>query len=206
MSNIEGLPTIVAYIGKAGSGKDYQCKLLTKLGYKKIAFADALRDIAFSSLDVDTSMYDEEEYNHFYNVMKETWDCITVKYDSSILKKFNFRRFLENLGTQGIRKYDNDFWVRSVINEIKKNDYKKVCISDMRFPNEYNKLREFAEENGYVFRCMFCDYRSDRYQEVNTHESARLSNWLSEQGYSDLEEIRSEDIQRYEELKDKVTI
>ena len=60
---------IVAFIGRAGSGKDYQCNLL---GYKKVAFADALRDIAFSSLNLDPDI----SLKH-YESLKST-NCIEI--------------------------------------------------------------------------------------------------------------------------------
>ena len=37
---------IIAFIGRAGSGKDYQCSLLERKGYKRLAFADTLREVA----------------------------------------------------------------------------------------------------------------------------------------------------------------
>ena len=44
---------IVAFAGVQGGGKDYRCQQLLKQGdYKKIAFADALRKIAFTSLGI----------------------------------------------------------------------------------------------------------------------------------------------------------
>ena len=45
---------IIAFAGFQGSGKDYRCQQLVKQGnYKQLAFADALRDIAFSSLSIN---------------------------------------------------------------------------------------------------------------------------------------------------------
>lgn len=184
---------IVAFIGRAGSGKDYQCSLLEKQGYKKMAFADALRDIAFTILDLD-----KQDALEHYEAMKNCLDCIDVKVeDKSIVyqhKELSFRRFLELLGTQGIRKYDEDFWIRCVIKQIEDNNYNKVCISDMRFANEYIKIHNYCINNKINFKCIFCDYHSPRYQEYNKHESAQLSNFLVNNGFHDLDEITSNDI------------
>lgn len=179
---------IVAFIGRAGSGKDYQCKLLEEKGYQKVALADALRDIAYNSLGINSSM------NVDYDWLKSN-DCIYVYDKDDDYIKFNFRYFLEHLGTQGIRKYDNDFWCRALIKTLEEKKYKKVCISDMRFINEYEYLKRFAEENGYEFKVVFCNYRSDRYQDSNTHESARLSNYFCTHGYTDLEELSDRDFE-----------
>ena len=43
----------MAFAGKAQSGKSYRCNQLVKQGnYKQLAFADALRKIAFTSLGI----------------------------------------------------------------------------------------------------------------------------------------------------------
>lgn len=179
---------IIAFIGRAGSGKDYQCKLLEEKGYKHVAFADALRHIAFNVLGLTY-----EEGMKQYDFLKEN-ACIMVATETKG-ESFNFRRFLELLGTQGIRKYDNDFWCRCLEKEIK--DYDKVCISDMRFLNEYNYMNKFAKDNNYNFKVIFCNYKSDRYQENNLHESAKMGNWFAENGYEDLQEITQVDMFKY---------
>lgn len=180
---------IVAFIGRAGSGKDYQCELLSKKGYKKLAFADALRDIAFSSLGLDT-----KSCMPYYDYMKADSNCIEIKVGEAYKRNISFRSFLEYLGTQGIRKYDNNFWVNALLNTIYNERYDKVCISDMRFANEFRLTDKFAKENGYKFKCIFCNYYSNRYQENNNHDSARLSNSLVKLGYKDLQELTLQDI------------
>ena len=179
---------IIAFIGRAGSGKDYQCNLLQDKGFVKLAFADALRDIAFSSFDIPYEFGMER-----YEEMKANEECIKVKTQDS-LHQISFRKFLELLGTQGIRKYDNDFWCRALVKTIKNKHYKKVCISDMRFLNEYKYLKQFVEENDYEFKVIFCNYCSPRYQLNNNHESARLANYFADHNYKDLQELTLEDI------------
>ena len=202
---------LTAFIGRAGSGKDYQCDLLVKKGFKQLAFADALRDIAFLSLDIQdrTSEHYEDLKkrnciqvadsfgNTFYNDENGTLDSRepTGHY-------LNFRKYLELLGTQGIRKYDNDFWCKCLSKQIKENNYEKVCISDMRFLNEYYFLSNFAEDNNFSFKVIFCDYRSDRYETENNHESAQMANWFANNNYKDLQEISVYDIHRYAKEKE----
>lgn len=195
--NAHNKKQIIAFVGRAGSGKDYQCaKLLTK-GFTKLAFADALRKIAFSTLGIS---YEDGMNN--YDYLKNT-PCIEVNlaksnYVDNPQPKFNFRTFLEKLGTEGIRKYDDDFWANCLVNEIKKSKLNKVCVSDLRFPNEYHALNNFAKQNGYEFKCVFCDYHSDRYQDVNDHDSAKLSNWLCAIGMEDLNCVTESVIKQYE--------
>ena len=186
---------IVAFVGRQGSGKDFQCNLLVDKGYKKVAFADALRDIAFSSFGIPLPFGMQR-----YDEMKSNEDCIKVCTEDS-LHKLSFRQYLELLGTQGIRKYDNDFWCRAALKTIADNDYRKVCISDMRFLNEYYYLKAFAEKNGYEFKVIFCNYRSDRYQDNNTHESAIMANFFATHGYEDLEELSDKDFEAFVEAQ-----
>lgn len=182
---------IVAFIGRAGSGKDYQCSILQEHGYKKLAFADALRDVAFSSLGIPVpfgmARYDE---------MKSNDECIKVVTEDSY-HHLSFRKFLELLGTQGIRKYDNNFWANALVKQIKDNKYNKICISDMRFINEYNAVSQFCEDNDYEFQVRFCDYHSDRYQKDNDHQSAWMGNYFATHGYNDLDIIESSDMDKY---------
>ena len=132
-----------------------------------------------------------EEYKQ-YNCIR-VWDHNGDKYD------YNLRDFLQLLGTEGIRRYDKDFWVKCLIKTIEDNNYAKMCISDMRFANEYYLLWEYSRKNDYKFTCIFTDYHSDRYQEENNHESARLSNNLVQLGYKNLQKLEYKDI----ELADK---
>lgn len=184
---------VVAFIGRAGSGKDYQCQLLTEQGYKKVAFADALRDIAFQCIDLD-----EQEGMIFYDYLKAN-DCIEVRLPDDY-RRFNFRHFLEVLGTQGIRNYDDNFWCRCLIKTLDESiaKYNKFCISDMRFINEYNFLKDWCSKNNFNFRVIFCNYRSDRYQDNNKHASAKMGNYFAEHGYKDLAEISDIDMQQYQ--------
>lgn len=185
-----GRRKIVAFVGRAGSGKDYQCSLLTEKGYRKVAFADALRDIAFSCFDIPYEFGMQR-----YEEMKAKEDCIKVLTEDS-LHELNFRQFLEYLGTQGIRKYDNDFWCNCLIKTLKETT-DNICISDMRFINEYDKLKQFAEENDYELKVIFCDYPSGRYQTNNKHESARMGNYFAECGYKDLSVLTERDMNKF---------
>lgn len=174
---------IVAFIGRAGAGKDYQCQKLVEQGFTKMAFADALREIAFNTLG----------YTYEYGM--EHYDELKA---NEVVNGLNFRQVLERLGTEGIRKYDNDFWVKCLVNNIKD---KKVCISDMRFYNEYAGLRQFAIDNNYKLKVILCDYKSDRYQRENPHKSARMGNYFAER-YDDLTVITDEQMEKYRKVEE----
>lgn len=188
----------MAFAGVQGSGKDYRCQQLLKQGnYKKMAFADALRKIAFTSLGIKVDKGLEN-----YEWMKAN-GCIRTIFEDGSDVTINFRKFLEFMGTEGIRSYDNDFWCKCLIKDIDNTDEKlNICISDLRFYNEYKYLKEYCDKKGYEFSFVFCDYRSERYQEFNPHASARLANFLKEIGYADGDEIKDDDMQIYIESMD----
>jgi hypothetical protein len=170
---------IVAFVGRGGSGKDYQSSLLEKRGFVKIAFADALRDIT-----ADIVRWPLHELLKIYDDFKV----------GDVFPGYTGREILENVGA-AIRKYDPDFWINAVKLQITQRALNKVCISDMRYINEYFAMQNFCNTHGFEFKCIFCDYHSDRYQEVNSHASAWLSNFFANNNYKDLQEIKEEDIQ-----------
>ena len=190
---------IIAFAGFQGSGKDYRCQQLVKQGnYKQLAFADALRDIAFSSLNIN------KEIGHKYYEDLKAFNCIEVMVcdrEQRTLQQhiqMNFRQFLEYMGTEGIRKYDKDFWARALVNTVNElPEDVNVCVSDLRFHNEYKFLKEYADSHGCEFEFIFCDYHSNRYEENNRHASARLAAFLKEVGYEDGDHIKDEDMQHY---------
>ena len=172
---------IIAFVGKAGSGKDYQSKKLEEQGYIKIAFADILRQVTADICRIS------------YNKMMEQYDSFkTTEY----FPNYTGRQIMENIGS-AIRKHDINFWVNAVINKIEKEHLNKVVISDMRYPNEYMKIYDFCAENEIEFKCIFCDYKSERYDANNPHESAKMSNYFSERGFKDLQTIGLKDIYDY---------
>ena len=184
---------IVAFAGFEGTGKDFRCAQLVKQGnYKKMAFADALRKIAFGTLGYE------------YNYGMEHYEELKA---NPIVNGLNFRQILERLGTEGIRHYDKDFWAKCLIKDIDEvPEDTNICVSDLRFHNEYKYLKQYAEEHGYEFSFIFCDYHSERYKEDNPHASARLAGFLKDIGYEDGDIIKDEDMQHYIKALDEVNI
>ncbi|MFQ6777705.1 MAG: hypothetical protein ACLRFI_00180 [Alphaproteobacteria bacterium] len=175
---------IIAFTGKAGSGKDYRCQeLVDNFGYKKLAFADTLKKFAFYILG-----FSYEYGMEHYEELKRT----------KIINGLTLRNILERLGTDCIRKYDKDFWIKCLIQDIKSiSPETNICISDIRFFEEYKSIFDFCTENGYEFKCIFCDYHSYKYENNNTHSSAQLANFLQKQGYKNGDEIKYEDMIKF---------
>jgi hypothetical protein len=172
---------IIAFVGRQGSGKSFQSqKLVHERGFKKISFADPLRDIAFSVIGMDY-----EKGMRKYDELKRT----------NLINGLNFRNILENLGAS-VRKYDTDFWAQALITKIEQCT-ENVVIDDMRYPNEYELVRLHCLSKGYEYKAYYCNYQSSIYVEDNPHESARMSNYLAQKGYQDLQMINKNDIYNF---------
>lgn len=125
---------IVGITGKAGAGKDTIAdRLVTEWGFKKLSFAAPLKAVL---LKIDPILgMDIFQPGH----------TITL---SEALKKFggedgvkklypSYRKYLQKLGTEGIRAIDEDFWIKAAIKEIDKEDRDaRLVFTDCRFPNE----------------------------------------------------------------------
>ena len=75
---------VIAFTGRAGAGKDYQCSLLQLKGYKKLAFADSLREMTSHIIGLD------------YNEMMLNYDFYKA---NELINGLTLRNVMENLGS-----------------------------------------------------------------------------------------------------------
>lgn len=173
---------VIAFCGFEQSGKSYSARrLMMTRGFKHAAFADALRDVAFHTIGMNF-----EEGMAKYEDLKQT----------DLINGLTLRNILENLGS-AIRKYDKDFWAKAVL-KIISNCVDNICISDLRYPNEYWIVKKYCEDNEIDFKLVFCDYHSNKYKDDNPHESARFARYLKDLGYEDQQYVEEEDILQYD--------
>ena len=172
---------VIAFLGKAGSGKGFQADRFVKRGYKKLSFADPLRKMACHVIGLS---YNEAMKK--YDELKKTL----------LVNNLTFRNILENLGS-GVREIDEDFWVKAVIKGIRETT-KNIVIDDMRYPNEFIEISHFCQEHNIMFKAYLCDFHSDRYDANNPHESAALANYLvNDLKLQDLQEVKISTILEY---------
>lgn len=136
---------IVCVAGTKGSGKDTVCDhLVAKHGFKKFAFADALKRVALPLIHAMwpdalghltlADLYDPEEKERVYPA---------ISFGG---KPFSLRWFLQFLGTDVMRANLSDtIWVdtvcKAVSAELRADPAAKICVSDCRFDNEVGSLR-----------------------------------------------------------------
>lgn len=133
---------IIGLSGYAGSGKDEVAKILVEeFGYKRIAFADPIRELLYemdppvlvgSGLEKHTVGL--QNYIDVYG-----WD--------EAKKHPLVRSMLQNLGVGARKVFGETFWVYQALSDVAPQD--KVVVSDVRFANEAEFIQEF---NGKIWR------------------------------------------------------
>ena len=115
--------TIIGFCGYAQSGKDTAAKFLVDRGFKRLAFADILRQ---SLYNLNPLVVQGRRVQEIVDAV--TWDVAKVEFPE-------IRQLLQRLGTEvGRDLYGENFWVDRVMAQVKSSgDY---VITDVRFPNE----------------------------------------------------------------------
>lgn len=184
------MPKLVCMIGVIGAGKDYRAKQLVKQGYAQINFADTLRELAWEILGFVPEDYERFKKQEFIIYSEKRSERVTFTHIR------DGRSMLQNLGT-AMRKREPEFfsygWFDKVFDLL--SDYKNVVCSDLRHINELKTALDVDQEVFGVGKdeiqfladveFVFCDYRSDRYEPDNAHESEHLAQRILKDGHKD---------------------
>jgi len=122
--------TLVAFTGLPRSGKDTAAAYLVKnYGFTRIAFADPLKRAAAILLNrYEWEMRGDHGFDR-----------------EAILPEWGFttRDFLQRFGTEAMRNnFGADFWVRHMRTRLRPGA--RYAITDCRFPNEVNLVRDLG--------------------------------------------------------------
>ena len=124
---------VVGLMGYAQSGKDTTAGFMAPAGFRRLAFADALKDVSQSASELELNLAGYEGWVFEEMVEREGWERV---------KTFpGVRAFLQDLGLR-VRKYDENFWINSALNQIELGD--KVVITDVRYPNEVQAVKDLG--------------------------------------------------------------
>jgi hypothetical protein len=113
---------IIGIAGPPESGKDTIADLIADKGYYKSSFAKALREIVYSIYNLDKSYMGNRNYE-----------------SKSLINGKSIKQVLAHIGTEGFRTIDPNTWIDCLDREIINID--KVVISDVRFPNEVDYIK-----------------------------------------------------------------
>ena len=141
---------ILTISGKAQNGKDYTASLLK----------DKLEDRGYSVL-----------ITHYADLLKYIckqffgWDGSKDEYGRALLQK---------VGTEGVRRFNPDYWVDFVIDILHffPDEWDYVIIPDARFPNEIDKVKsEFSCRTIHVVRPGFTNNLTEEQRQHSSETS-----------------------------------
>lgn len=159
---------IIAFTGYKQSGKDTAANYLVREhSYKKIAFADPIREICEKLnpivgdmvLDYHLGSYGVQAniYQVRYNVAVDYFG-----YDKAKNRYPEMRRILQKIGTEvGREMFDENIWVDWALSRMKRGD--NIAVSDLRFKNEEEAIRSMG---GWIIRLVREDLDSDHPSET----------------------------------------
>ena len=133
---------IIGLSGYAQSGKDTVANILVEqYGYKRIAFADPIRDLLYEmDPPVPVGAGSEKHTVGLQNYVDVYgWD---VAKQNPIV-----RSMLQNLGVGARKVFGDKFWIYEALSDVAPQD--KVVVSDVRFVNEADWIQTFS---GQIWR------------------------------------------------------
>ena len=134
---------IIGLCGFAGSGKGTVADILADQHFKKLSFADTLKDATAVLFDWPRKLLegDTPESREFRETKDEFW---SKKFG----KDFTPRMALQLMGTEAGRDvFHKDIWIHTTEKQMSK--YARVVIADVRFQNE---IKFIQNSGGFVVR------------------------------------------------------
>jgi dephospho-CoA kinase len=132
---------IISLSGYMGSGKDTIADyLVTKYNFKRLSFSAPIKDIVSTVFGMDRELLEgltPEAREWRENHIDHFWDE-RLGLDKDVTP----RVLLQTVGSDIFRKFHSSIWVRSLEHKLINNPNVDYVISDTRFVNEANMLRE----------------------------------------------------------------
>lgn len=136
---------LIGLSGHLNSGKDTFYRIAKELEPKaeRLAFADKLKEIGAAILGIPIELLDSLKLNeNFFYIPTEHhyWADRLGHYVD--VPRFNIRTYLQKLGTEAMRDcVSENFWVNQILPLTFKHDTRLCIVTDMRFPNEIERVR-----------------------------------------------------------------
>jgi len=137
--------TLIGLCGWQGSGKTTVANFLKDLGFIEVGLADVLKEL--SALIVDIPL----------EVLRAETPELREQRETMVCKDFGItgREALEQIGTDLFRKHFHpDTWLIVAFRQVNKllAEGKSVVISDIRFVNEFKKIKQTNGTLWYIVR------------------------------------------------------
>lgn len=131
---------IIGIQGLIGSGKDTIANyLVEQYGFKRIAFADKLKDILSVMFGWDRKLIEgDTPASRLWRNQIDHWWASKLN-----IPDFTPRMALQQIGTDLIRNhFHSDFWIIQVEKELEQNPNTNFVVCDLRFENEIESIRK----------------------------------------------------------------
>lgn len=127
-------PTLIGLMGRAQAGKDTAAKALVAAGWKRVAFADPLRRLAYRTDPLVEALHGGGTAH-----VRLAWLVDRLGWDTA--KQFpDVRRLLQRLGAEGVRDVIGDTtWIDLAMTTVAQHP--RCVITDVRFANEAAAVR-----------------------------------------------------------------
>lgn len=161
--------TIIIFSGNSGSGKSTLAEIaLSTKGFELVAFAQPLKDFCTKAL---MEFFDPTQTTPYiasllstqdFKKIRPLFDDIDHRNEKILSTPYLTPRILmQKIGTDLVRHHlGPDIWANALAQKIRNNDIKLVAITDLRFPNELE-----------IIKNSFPDYQILHIHLTQTHES-----------------------------------
>lgn len=156
---------LIGICGFQGAGKDTFANLLVEqFSFSKFSFASATKDILSTIFGWERHLLEGDTTES--RVFRETIDLWWS--EKLNIPDLTPRKMLQTIGTNLFREHFNEnIWIRvvekKILSELKKNSTGNIIISDCRFPNEIQMVRDLGGIIVYIERnkpLWFDDYKN----------------------------------------------
>ena len=157
---------IIGLVGSKGSGKstvaDY---LVNHHGFTELTFAQALKDICYTLSGINMDILDPKTTEN--RKLRETL--------RDPIWNMTGREWLQKIGTELFRDhFDSDTWIKIIERKIISNPSKKYVISDCRFKNEYDMIKNTNDGHIWVINRPGIDNDDSHRSETEWHTFINL--------------------------------
>ena len=129
--------TVIGLVGFIGSGKNAIADILIeKYNFQKESFANGVKDAVSIIFGWDRKMLEgDTQESRSWREAKDEW------WSNKLQRDISPRYALQLMGTEGGRNtFGEDLWVNAMFRRM--DPTKNYVISDVRFPNEINALKD----------------------------------------------------------------
>lgn len=162
---------LIVFMGLKNCGKDYNSQPYLDMGFKRVSFADTLRDMVWSMLDYIPNK------KFTYDDFKKA-DVIFKKSLFKNNKITTGRKILQNAGSVIKKMFGETIWADLWAKNVLESEQNVVC-TDCRFVYEVKKALSLSRKGYDVSFIWVCYEKANfRYILKDKHESETLSQFI----------------------------